>query len=233
MKKIIDDVFKHAEEVKPMECCGVVVKKDDGQIEYVRCRNVSEERNRFVLDPRDYVTASSIGEPIMIAHSHCYVQPDPSESDKVGCEETGLPWLIVNYPLKTYTITNPSGYEAPLVGRTFEKNTLDCYALVRDYYKRELNITLQDDVRPERWWEVGRSILVENFQKYGFVQIRADELKENDCLLMKVGASVPNHCAVYVGDNKILHHVQGRLSGYDNYSKFWRMATTHYLRYVS
>ena len=232
MKKIIQAVFEHASEVQPHECCGLVVLRK-GRKHYVRCTNASSDMmRRFVIAPEEYAAIEDTGEIVMIAHSHCFELPKPSESDMVGIEQSGLPWLIVNYPNGTHTITEPSGFKAPLIGRQFCKRSVDCYALVKDYYEQELGISLPEYERPEVWHEVGRSILLENFAEFGFEQIKFEDLQPNDCLLMQVGAGVPNHCAVYIGNNTILHHVDGRLSSRDIYGEFWRNATTTCLRYT-
>lgn len=231
MDEVIKAVLAHASETQPKECCGLVVKRD-GNLLYVPCENKSTDNNRFVISEEVTTAAEDAGELVMVAHSHVYESPVPSEGDKVGIELSGVPWLIVNYPTGSYTVTDPSGYKAPLIGREFFKGKLDCYALVRDYYEQEIHITLPDYVRPEVWFEEGRSILLENFAEFGFEEIDPKDLQPNDCFLMQIGASVPNHCAVYVGDNKILHHVIGRLSGTDVYGQFWQRATTHTLRYV-
>lgn len=232
MDNIIQAVLNHATETQPNECCGLVVVRD-GVKSYVPCNNIaSDPKNRFVIAPEDYATVEDRGEILMIAHSHVYVSPEPSEADRVGCERSNLPWLIVNYPTGNHTLTESSGYHSPLIGRPFCKGTLDCYALVKDWFAEEKQIELPDYERPEVWFEIGRSILLEKFEEFGFKEISAADMQPGDCLLMQVGASVPNHCAVYIGDNLILHHVLNRLSSRDVYGEFWRKTTTHYLRYV-
>ena len=51
--------------------------------------------------------------------------------------------------------------------------------------------------------------------------------------LMTIGANVPNHGAVYVGDNIIEHHLYGRLSSREVYGQFYRERTTHVLRFAN
>jgi cell wall-associated NlpC family hydrolase len=50
---------------------------------------------------------------------------------------------------------------------------------------------------------------------------------------MKVASSVPNHAAIYIGGDIILHHVYGRLSNRQIYGGYWRKHTTHHLRHKS
>ena len=233
MNEIIEQVIAHANETQPNECCGLVVERN-GAREYVRCTNISgDPLNQFVIDPEEYATVEDMGEIVMIAHSHNFIPPFPSEADKMGIEEFGLPWLIVNYPVGNHTITEPSGYRAPLIGRQFSKGVLDCYALVKDHYSEKLNIELPKYERPAVWHEIGNSYLLDNFRACGlFEEVQLEDLQPNDCILMQIGSTVPSHVAVYTGDNKILHHVIGRLSGYDVYGGFWRKVSTHAFRYV-
>ena len=52
-----------------------------------------------------------------------------------------------------------------------------------------------------------------------------------DAFLLAVRSVVPNHAAVYLGDNKILHHVLGRLSNLENYGGMWKHMTVAHLRH--
>jgi cell wall-associated NlpC family hydrolase len=45
------------------------------------------------------------------------------------------------------------------------------------------------------------------------------------------GSGNPNHIAVYIGNEMILHHGHGRLSRRDIYGGFWQKHTTHHLRH--
>ena len=230
MDEIIKAVQSHAAEVAPQECCGLVVNRG-GKMEYVPCRNVaSEPTERFAIDPKQYAEIEDADEIVMIAHSHAYQNPKPSEADLVGCEKSGLPWLIVNHPTGAHTLTHPGGFKLPLLGRSFCKGLVDCYALVRDYYHIELGIDLPDYDRPEVWFEVGRSLILERFESAGFKPVDSPQI--NDLAVMTIGASVPNHVAVFVDDNKILHHVINRLSGYDVFGGYWKKSTVMYLRYA-
>lgn len=232
MEKILSDVLKHAGEVAPHECCGLVVRRGDVR-EYVRCVNTSgDPLNHFMIDPADYAAAEDSGVVEMVVHSHPFIPPEPSDADRAGCEASGLPWLIVNHPTGAHTLTEPSGWRPPLLEREFCDGSLDCYALVRDYYAEKRQIALKDYPRPKNWEIEGNSIIVDNFRDCGFVEVPASELQIGDVLVMQIGAAIPNHCAIYVGDNKILHHVRGRLSGHDVYGEYWRRVTTHTLRYV-
>lgn len=227
---VMRDIFDHASADSPRESCGVIVVRR-GRHHYVRCRNVAQGDNQFAIDADDYAYAEDYGDVVAIVHSHPGAPANPSQADLVGVEQTGLPWLIVGYPSLTWTLNKPSGYVAPLIGREFVHGVLDCYSLIRDYYRQELGIQLQDFARAEKWWEKGDDLYRKHFSDAGFLHIRDPELRPHDVLLMQVGAPVPNHGAIYLGDNLILHHFMNRISGRDVYGGYWHKSTVMVVRH--
>lgn len=235
LQGLVSDVLEHAGREQPRECCGlaVVIK---GRLRYWPCQNISENIAQFVMDPDDMAAAEDAGEVVGVCHSHVFVPPKPSEADRVMCERTGLPWLIVTYPTGAFAQIEPTGYQAPLVGRPYTHGVLDCYQTVVDHYERELGIELPHFERPDNWWLKGQSLYLDNFGKAGFTQVgdgtHAD-IRAHDVLLIQMNSPVPNHAAIYLPDHSILQHVHGRLSSRDAYGGYWRKATTHVLRHRS
>jgi cell wall-associated NlpC family hydrolase len=165
-----------------------------------------------------------------VVHSHPYLPALPSQADLVSCEATGLEWHIVSVPNGAWHSFRPSGYVAPLVGRVFSHGVLDCYAVIRDWWQQERGVTLPDFERSDGWWGRGENLYLDNFRRAGFEP--CEDLHVGAGLLMQIGSPVPNHAAVYLGDDTILHHVQGRLSSRDIWGGYWRKNTTHILRYT-
>lgn len=225
--------IQHAEAEFPREACGLVIVQRGREV-YVPCRNAATAPGeQFVLPAEDFVAASERGEVVAVVHSHPNASAEPSEADLVACEASGLPWHIVGIPSGVWRSIKPSGYRAPLVGRQFHHGILDCYTLMRDAYSEFLNITLPDYRREDNWWNNGGNLYLDHFENVGFVQVPAESLREYDGLLMQVASPVPNHAAMYLGDNVILHHVAGRLSSRDVYGGYWMKHTTHVLRHKS
>jgi proteasome lid subunit RPN8/RPN11 len=228
----------HAESVAPRECCGVVVRENAGSFTYVACENLARETEHFVINPTDYARAEDTGEVIAIAHSHVFEPPVPSLADRTGIERSMLPWLVVNHPLGTWTLTRPEGFTAPLLGRPFVHGVHDCYALVRDYYATQ-DVRLNDYARSWGWWEgaSGPDLYRDNFTTEGFVQIASGfddartKLREHDLILMKIRAPRENHMAVYLGNSVILHHLIGQTSRREVYQEFYQRRTTAVLRH--
>ena len=233
-----EQIKAHAVAEFPRESCGLVCVVK-GRERYLPCKNIAESREEhFVLDPQDYAAASDAGEIIAIVHSHPNESARPSDADRVQCEAWGVPWHIVpvsapddaTEPVagEIYTFA-PNGYEAPLVGRKFYHGVLDCYALVRDYFKREHGIEMYDAPREDDWWHKGQSLYLDNLDKMGLIPAQG-ALREGDVILMQIRSPIPNHAAIYLGDDVILHHLYGRLSSRDVYGGYWREVTTHLLR---
>lgn len=221
---------EQAKEEDPRECCGLVIIKNGKQF-YFPCKNLARGTDNFILDPQDYEKADMAGEIVAVIHSHPNMSAKPSQADLVACEASGLPWFIMGYPSEQWEYIEPSGYIAPLVGRQWSHGVLDCYSIIRDWYLQEKNIELLNFERSDEWWKIGENLYLDNFEKAGFRQITIEELQAGDVILMCIGSEVPNHGAIYLGDEQILHHVQGRLSTRDVYGGFWLKNTYGYLRY--
>lgn len=228
---ILAAIRQHAQADYPRESCGLVVVQK-GRLRYVPCRNVAERNEHFVMHPQDQAQAEDAGEVVLVVHSHPNLPPVPSQADLVGCETSGLPWLIVNWPTGAVHQFAPSGYVAPLYGRAFSHGVLDCYSFVKDYYRTVLGIELPQVERLDEWWLKGHNLYLDGFTAAGFEVVTGPPAL-HDGLLMRVASPVPNHGAVYVGGGLVGHHQMGRLSSKDVYGGWYEKVTTHVLRHRS
>lgn len=225
---ILDELKEHAASTYPNECCGLAIIFK-GRLKYIKCNNLLDG-DLFCIDPVDYAKAEDMGEVVGVCHSHNDTTSKPSEADIISCNTSELPWLIINYPYTEYTQLEPIDYKVPLIGRPFLHGVLDCYSLIRDYYKDILNIKLSDYARQPNWWELDSYNLYEdNFKSEGFEVV--NDLKKHDIILMQHGSSKVNHGAIYVEDNIILHHSTNKLSSRDVYGGYWRKNTRYVIRH--
>ncbi len=228
--RIKEQILEHAKAEFPKECCGllIVVK---GKHRYFACRNISEDPNTFILNPEDYSSAEELGEVVAVVHSHCNERATPSQADLAACEASNLPWVIVSIPNEEWEQFEPKGFQAPLIGRPYVYGVFDCYSVVRDWYKTQRGIELLDFERVPLWWERGGNWFLENFEKTGFYEVPIEDLKEGDLIFMQCSSPAVNHCAVYLGENKILQHCINRLSSRDVYGGYWRQNTRKVVRF--
>ena len=226
----MEKIRAHAAATLPRECCGLLLVRQGKEV-YWPCRNLAAGAGQFRMDPADYAAAEEAGDVLAIVHSHPYLSPEPSQADRVGCEVSGLPWIILGWPSGEWRECVPNGYVAPLIGRVFAHGVLDCYTLVRDYYQREVGIGLPDFERQDDWWKAGQDLYRDNFAAAGFHVIERGQLKAHDVILIQLGANVANHAAIYLGDGLILHHPMNRLSGRTVFGGYWQKQAVLFLRH--
>ena len=229
-----ESALVHAKDQDPKEAVGLVLNIK-GKERYFPCRNLSMTANQcFILDPEDYVKGSNLGEITAIIHSHPTALPSPSDADLVSCENSGLPWHIVNPYTETWGYFEPTGYKAPLLGRNWVWGITDCWSLVRDWYKQEKNIDLVDYQRPIDPEKFLKNPLFEKYAKdTGFRELDSNEsLQKGDVLLMSILHPTLNHVAIFLGD-MVLHHLADRLSCREPYSAWLQKCTGKRYRYAS
>lgn len=225
----------HAKCDWPREACGIVAVVKGRQY-YFDCKNIAPGKEDFILDPVDFMRVEDFvteraGTIVAIIHSHPFTRPRPSMADLQGCEQSALPWFIFSTPLNLWHSFEPSGYQAPLIGRPFKHGIFDCYSAMRDWYGRNLGITLKDYDRDPEWWKKGQDLLMGNFQSCGFVQVVDEPIEVGDVLLINIHSPVVNHCAVYIGNDQVFHQTMNRLSSREVYGGWLKKNTRMILRY--
>lgn len=240
-KSIKAAIIDHANRDYPREACGVIIGK-----EYIPCTNIAADDAQFEIDPIDIVGAEKEGKILAYCHSHPDGSTEPSIPDRVQMNLHGLPWVITNGV--DVELHKPDGYQAPLLGREYHHGLLDCYTLVKDYYQRELGITLSDYERTDCWWENkdNKPLYVDNFKNEGFVEV--DTIQKHDLILCRLGRTEHiNHALVFIGDGSlksehtepvigdclVLHHPYGRESLREIYGENWQRRAAMIIRHKS
>ena len=229
-----DKALEHAKQEDPKESCGLLLNIR-GKEQYFPCRNLSMTAHQcFIIDPEDYVRADNTGDITAIVHSHPVTPAVASEADKISCEESNLPWYIVNPKTETWGYYEPCGYKPDLIGQPWVWGVSDCWSLVRRYYKEKLNIELRDWERPTTPEEFINNPMFERCaEATGFRELQNDEKLENgDLLFMSILANGLNHVAIFL-DGDVLHHLTDRLSCKEPYNQWLQKCTGKRLRYVA
>lgn len=212
-----------------LERCGLFVI-NAGAVTFVPCdNNAYDKKNSFLIHPADFVAAADVGDVIAVGHSHVVGTAKPTNEDKINSENCKLPFVIFQPEANVLETYDPTGMPVDLIGRSWTLGVSDCYTLARDYYKM-FGVELQDYMRNSADILKSRSLFLEHFAENGFHEVEGPP-KMHDGLLMNVLADIPNHCAIMVSDNLILHHLQHRLSCREPYAGYWRRHTTKILRH--
>ena len=228
------DALVHAKEQDPKESCGLLIEIK-GKEKYFPCKNLSTYSQQcFIIDPDDYVKAEETGVVLAVIHSHPITPPVASQADKISCEDSALPWHIVNPKTEQWGYYMPSGYKPPLIGRHWVWGITDCWALVRDWYKDEKKIILRDWDRPTTPEKFIADPMFERCAwRTGFRQLRPEEkLQNGDLLFMSIMATGLNHVAIFL-DGDVLHHLADRISCKEPYNEWLLKCTGMRLRYAS
>ena len=228
-----DVALAHAKDQDPKESCGLLIEIK-GKEKYYPCKNLSNWSNQcFIIDPIDYAKAEDTGKILAVIHSHPTTQPIASQADMISCEDTNLPWHIVNPKTEQWGYYEPSGYKPPLIGRHWVWGVTDCWALVRDWYKETKGIILRDWERPITPEEFIADPMFERCAwRTGFRQLRPEEKLENgDLLFMSILTTGLNHVAIFI-DGDVLHHLADRISCKEPYNEWLLKCTGMRLRYA-
>lgn len=243
-KLIESAIKKYAAEEYPKEACGVIVKVGK-KLKAVKCVNVSDDpEHRFVIASDEYRKYCADGVyGIWHTHTDDPEPMTPSATDIAACNATCVDWAIVDVCKKDDKLEFgeffhivPEDDEADYIGRTYIYGVKDCFMLARDYYRKEFNIDV--DFRapgyPEitDWQDKGLNLLVDSYKEAGFVKLIDKEPVVGDLFLIQMTGSITDHVAIYIGDDRILHHHSGRLSNVDVYGGgYWYKHTSCHLRH--
>ena len=236
----------HALSEYPKECVGVCV--DDY---YIELTNVSDNPEQsFSVDPLEYEAAIANGDKVILIHSHPFNMNDnseeaqtirdlridrrsPSKSDMATAQAMGIEFGIVCTEGETVSdVLFFNGDPKEYTGRTFASGASDCWQLVVDYYKQELNVTLPNTPRDSNWWnDTPEDDLYAALDDLPFLtEVDIRDIEHNDILLMSIAVDddLINHSGVYLNTephfSSLLHHLFGRLSTYDSYFRFQQYA---------
>lgn len=240
-KKIKQAIIDHAIECEPRESCGLIVDR-----EYLACTNISNNDGQFEICPKDFIKAESLGKIKAIVHSHPQGSTDLTMPDREQMSYHKLPWIVTN--IEDVALHKYTNYQAPLLGREYHHGLMDCYSLVKDYYHRELDITLNDYERDDAWWEDAKSdpLYLDNFKAEGFVEV--ETLQKHDAILCRLGRTEHvNHALIFVGDGAlkseptddvigdslVLHHPYNRESLREIYGDNWMRRAAIIIRHKS
>ena len=94
-------MIAHAGHAKPSECCGVLLGTPGEITEAVPTRNLADDPNRFLIDPKEHIDARRAGrrrglEIVGFYHSHPHSPAVPSATDLLEASYSGYLYAIVS-----------------------------------------------------------------------------------------------------------------------------------------
>lgn len=233
--KIKRFIKNHALENLSEEICGFVVE-DKNEIICIKCANAAENKSiDFQISLEDYLNAKSLYNILYIYHSHVDDSDDFSEKDKLYSNEICINYILYHLKSDTFKVYESKDLGRKYIGRFYKHKKYDCFTLIKDYCKQELNIDLKYDT--DFFDNASTDVnVLEEVEKYysgnNFTKILDQNLKKNDILLLNGVNKTPNHFAVYLDDNKILHQPINSFSRIDNYCNFYKRNTVGVYRRI-
>lgn len=214
------DAQHHAMEEYPFESVGGVIRG-----RYHKFVNLAKDKGcEFKVAWVDGVEA--------LIHSHPDELPHPSRIDMAQQQASGLPWAIVGMcaalpsKLMWFGDTVPT---RPYLKRLFVSGVTDCWTLVRDWYRQERSIVLDNPPRDWNWRQEQVNLMSSvAIEKTGLVEVKQSELQFGDILMMRLGSQRLNHAGIYT-EQGLLHQPMGRYSVVEPVER-WFCFTKLYLR---
>ena len=216
--KQTQQIKEHTLSCYPEEMCGIIVGEN-----FIPLKNVADNpKKEFRILEQDLIPY--LGKIIAIVHSHCYNSErpgildirTPSATDIKQQKLSNVPWLILGTDgsVTTPYIQIPREPSKELLGRPFMWFVNDCYTLVQDYYKFNLNIDLPEHKADVDYKQLKNhdNLFDEYIEEYGFeASDDITNLKNGDLLLLNNGLAYRNHLGIYHNEH-VLHQEELSLS---------------------
>jgi len=120
---------------------------------------------------------------------------------------------------------------------------IDCGNLIKYVLKKEHDIDIWYststfcNITDDDWYnhpDLHHPLNMFRDEKYGWVEIHNGEMRPFDIIVMTLGATnMPNHVAMYVGDNKLLQITIDRNSWIGSYGNYYKQYTEGHYRWKS
>lgn len=231
-EKIKKDIKLHALIDSPRECCGFIVYNAEKQRQEIfRCRNIASNSIDFVqIDSREYLFAKEVGEILYFYHSH-KTKPKLSDFDSQQKEFNELNYIVYVIETDEFVGIDKQSKYIKYTNIPFKIGKSDCYNLVQDFYKNELNIVLPNIFpdRKQNWLKESKDFIKENIKNSNFFIVGDRSLNKFDLIVMDFSNN-QWHFGVYLDDNLILHHNFKKKSSIDNYDENYKKITKYVLR---
>lgn len=219
-EEIKDEIKSYALSNQTQEICGLII--ENGKI--IPCKNRASDADvHFIIAAADIKRASKKGELIAVYHSHItngYNYDYLSKEDIVVSEYLKITSILYSIAENKFYVYEPTGKPVEYEGRPYAKGTIDEFVLIKDYYRKELNIEIRNL----------KDRNIETFlQKNGFVAV--GEIKKHDILIIKRPNKLNKEPVIYMGGDKVLIHKEFESSKITEYNYGMKNWTEKIYRY--
>jgi proteasome lid subunit RPN8/RPN11 len=224
-------IAAQAEASPAREICGFLLLDGKGSLEAVEVPNVSSDPEKWQIHPSKYLENKNTGRLIATYHSHWSSSEQPTAADLKSSNVSDLPMFIYSTQTKNFSFYRSMASMNPFENRMFICGIQDCVSLAVDYYQVNWGVKLPFVVRTPAVIESGfpniHSLVKDLMEK-----VSPSSIKKDDLLTFAISSpnGVENHVAIYLGDGRILHQLQGRESCVQNLSESWQKRVVNALR---
>jgi len=234
MEKDKNRIIEICESKPEQEVCGFI-KAIGSELVIIECENAAEDRvNNFEFSIEDSILAQD-KDVVGVFHSHTDCQRSLStfsQSDIDAAEEFQKPLYLYVLKTKEWLNYTPNGYNRDLIGRQFIRGVNDCYSILRDYYRQDLKINLNDYIRDDDIFDGKNDFIMKHAEDAGFRVLEGRSvIKKNDVLVFKHFGPYPRHLGVFVGNSRFLHQPCSNLSCVDLLAGDWQKRLKFILRH--
>ncbi len=120
------------------------------------------------------------------------------------------------------------------------KTGIDCFNLCVLIFKEQLSINVNlltstfCNIVDDDWYNKTNQSFMDEFNNpvHGFVKVSKPQIY--DIIVMSIGSTnVPNHCAMYVDNDKVIHTMEKHSSWISPYGTYYKQYTTGIYRWKS
>lgn len=231
-------IKQHSLEYSNEEVCGFILSNN----QIVKARNTSFNKSKnFSIHPQDYISAENSGNIVAIYHSHPSKNDKFSEFDKLSAQNHNKPYIMYCIKTDTFHEFYPEGYTNKYIGLKFDYKLSNCFTLIKDFYKNELNIEIYENENikelKDKWYEKNSNLFDEMWKlNTSFFDVNnKDETKKYDVLCFNYFdmTKSAHHLGIYLEDDTFLHHPHHQYSKIDILDEQYKRKITNIIRHES
>lgn len=214
------EIIALARETPDREVCGFIYH-DRERAHLMPCTNVAADPTEsFEISVDDQMRFEQMAGQLGVYHSHPKAGAF-SEDDLAHARHINLPQYLYDVAADEWHDYTPASCVFPLETRPFVLGFHDCYGLLRDYARQQLNHHMRDYDRDESFSHEVAGTIMASYALEGFDQVELAQARPGNVLLFRSNLALPQHFAILEEGNRMLHHPRGSLSRCEPITDRW------------